>query len=277
MSSMKKLLSLLFAFTIILAVACGGGKESASKSDEGEDEGGEEATATTAASTAAAPAAAPAAVAADAATLSGSIKLEGTPPVMPVIPMGADSVCQAAHPTPAKAEDVVVGAAGELANVLVYIRPEDVKGTYPPPATAEVLNQQGCRYYPHVHAIQVGQKLEIKNSDPTLHNVHCMAKTNSEFNVGQPVQGMTSEKTFDKVEIPIKFKCDVHGWMNSYLAVLPHPFYAVSAPNGTFTIPNLPPGTYTLIAWHEKYGEQKQQITVGSKETKQVAFTFKAS
>jgi len=90
------------------------------------------------------------------------------------------------------------------------------------------------------------------------------------------VQGMVAEKTLDKAETtPFRIKCDVHGWMKSYMAVMPHPFYAVSQTNGQFTIPNLPPGTYTIVAWHEKYGQQEQNITVGPKESKQVSFTFK--
>ena len=140
-----------------------------------------------------------------------------------------------------------------------------------------VLDQKGCQYWPHVNAIQVGQTLEIKNSDPTLHNVHALAKVNKEFNEGQPVQGMVSKKVFTKPEEVIKFKCDVHGWMNSWMAVLTHPFHGVSDASGAFTIANLPPGTYTLVAWHEKYGKQEQQVTVGPKESKSVTFTFKAS
>jgi hypothetical protein len=103
-----------------------------------------------------------------------------------------------------------------------------------------------------------------------------MPTVNSAFNEGQPVQGMVSTKKFDKAEIaPFKIKCDVHGWMKSFMVVLPHPYHGVSGMNGTFNISNLPPGTYTIVAWHEKYGQQEQSITVGAKETKTVNFTFK--
>jgi len=273
--SMKQFLSLMFAAVLVLAIACGGGKEAADADEEGEDEGEEVATSTTSeTSTTVVQAAAPVA-SADAATIMGVAMFEGSAPKMPNLAMGADSVCQAAHSTPVASQEVVASAGGQLANVLVWVK--GVPGSYPPPAAAAVLDQKGCQYFPHVSAIQVGQTLEIKNSDPTLHNVHALAKVNKEFNEGQPVQGMVSKKVFTKPEEVIKFKCDVHGWMNSWMAVLPHPFHAVSDASGAFSIGNLPPGTYTLVAWHEKYGKQEQPITVGPKESKSVTFTFKAS
>lgn len=269
---MKKFLTLMFAVT--LAVACGGGKETASKEDEGEDDQAAQ-PAATAAATAGTPAAAPAANIADAATITGLVKLQGTAPKMPAIQMSADPYCQSQHPggQGATDEEVVVGPGGELANVIVYVKNAPAG---PPPATPAVLDQKGCRYLPHVQVVQVGQPLQIRNNDATLHNVHALPNINAQFNEGQPVQGMVSTKKFDKPEIqPFRIKCDVHGWMKSFMAVLPHPYHSVSAMNGTFSIGNLPPGTYTLTAWHEKYGTQEQQVTVGPKESKQVTFTFK--
>lgn len=274
--TMKKFVSLLFATTLLFSIACGKGKE-ASKEDEGEDD--EQTTTTAAASTAsgtpAAAAPAAAAVSADAATLTGLVKFEGAAPKMNNIQMSADPYCQSQHAGAAPTEeDVVTGAGGELANVFVYIK--DIKGNFAAPSTPVVIDQKGCQYHPHVNAVMVGQTLEIKNDDATLHNVHAMPAVNSQFNVGQPVQGMVSPQKLDKVEMtPFKIKCDVHGWMKSYMAVMPHPFYSVSQANGTFTISNLPPGQYTVVAWHEKYGQQEQQVTVGAKESKALNFTFK--
>jgi plastocyanin len=274
--SLRKYLNLLFTLTLVLAVACGGGKEVVDEAELGEDD---HAAPTTAAAgnegSGGAPAAGAAPVAvADAATLAGTIKFEGAAPKMGAMQMGADPFCASQHPTPAPDEEVVVGPAGELANVIVYVK--DVPGNYPPPQTAALLDQKGCKYIPHVTAVQVGQSIQIKNSDATLHNVHAMPEVNSQFNEGQPVQGMVSTKKFDKPELkPFRIKCDVHGWMKSYMAVLPHPYHSVSQMNGSFSIANLPPGSYTLVAWHEKYGQQEQQITVAAKEQKQVAFTFK--
>lgn len=274
--TMKKFVSLLFASTLVFSMACGKGKE-ASKEDQGEDDEVAQTTTTAASTASGAPAAAApaAAVSADAATLTGSVKFEGAAPKMTSIQMSADPYCQSQHASaPATEEDVVVGPAGELANVFVYIK--DIKGNFPTPSTAVTIDQKGCQYHPHINAVMVGQPLEIKNDDATLHNIHALPTANSQFNEGQPVQGMVSTKKLDKVEMtPFKIKCDVHGWMKSYMAVMPHPFYSVSQGNGTFTIANLPPGQYTVVAWHEKYGQQEQQVTVGAKESKALSFTFK--
>ncbi len=278
----RKLVTLMFAAALLMfVIGCGKGHEAASKEDEGvDDEAPQTTSAATSAQNGGAPAAAPAApVVADAATITGIVKLTGTAPKMPAIQMSADSYCLSQHPNGqgAQDEEVVVGLGGELAHVLVYIK-NPPPGSYPTPSTPATLDQKGCRYYPHVQALQVDQPLQIRNDDQTLHNVHAMPVVNSPFNEGQPIQGMVATKKFDKVEMqPFKVKCDVHGWMKSYMAVLPHPFYAVSQMNGTFTIPNLPPGTYTLVSWQEKYGPQEQQVTVGPKETKQVSITYKAS
>ncbi|MEO8216854.1 MAG: carboxypeptidase regulatory-like domain-containing protein [Acidobacteriota bacterium] len=218
--------------------------------------------------------AAPITIDPNAATVAGTVKLEGTPPAMAPIPMAGDPYCQQAHPQPVLSDEVAVGPGGALANVFVYVK--DFKGNAVPPQTPAVLEQQGCMYHPHVMGVQVGQKFEVKNSDSTLHNVHAMAETNKSFNIGQPVP-MTSERTFSVPEVMVRVKCDVHPWMHAWVGVLPHPYFAVSSGTGEFTIHNLPPGTYTIEAWHEKYGTQSQQVTVGAKESKAVSFTFKAS
>jgi hypothetical protein len=268
---MRKFLSLLFAFIVVFALGCGGGREVADD-DEGEDD--VEETATVASTEAgAAPAAAP--VSADAATVMGMVKLEGGAPRMPVTQMGADPYCASQHSTPQPDEEVVLGPGGELANVLVYVKNAPAGGA---PAGPAVLDQKGCKYIPHVSAVMVGQPFQIRNSDNTLHNVNAQPKANPRFNEGQPIQGMVATKRFDKPEMtPFRIKCDVHGWMKSYMAIMPHPYHSVSQMNGNFTIANLPPGNYTLVAWHEKYGQQEQQVTVGPRESKQVSFTFRTS
>jgi len=214
---------------------------------------------------------------ATAATLTGRVLFEGTPPPAKLVKVDADPVC-AAHATEEKAEvtQEVVVTDGKLANVFVYVS-KGVTGIYAPPATAAVLDQQGCRYHPHVLGMVAGQKLQIKNSDPTLHNVHSSARSNEAFNLAQASQGMVAEKTFTTEEVMIPVSCDVHGWMRSYIGVLTHPFFAVTPADGSFTITGLPPGRYTLTAWHERYGEKQQEIEVKAKETKDVSFSYKGS
>jgi hypothetical protein len=273
--SPRKLFSLLFALTLVFAMACGGGKEVVDEKDLGEDDQAAQKAATEAGSTdgGAAPAAAAAPAVADAATVAGLVKFEGAAPKMAPTPMNADPTCASQHPTTPTSEEVVVGAGGELANVIVYVKNGPAT---PVPSQPAMLDQKGCMYIPHVTAVQAGQIIKIRNDDPTLHNVHAMPKINGQFNEGQPVQGMVADKKFDKAEpAPFVIKCDVHGWMKSYMAVLPNSYHSVSQANGTFSIGNLPPGNYTLVAWHEKYGTQEQQVTVGAKEQKQVTFTFK--
>jgi len=214
------------------------------------------------------------------ATVGGKITLEGTAPANPAIRMNADPACVAAtkgqNPTQ---ETFMVGDGGSLGNVFVYVQ-SGISGSFPAPTTAVVLDQKGCHYTPHVFGVQVGQPIEIINSDATLHNVHATPKTNQEFNTAQPIQGMKTQHTFTakEADVVIPFKCDVHGWMNAFAGVLDHPYFAVSGADGSFSIPNLPPGTYTLAAWHERLGTQTMSVTVAAKEAKADAnFTFKVA
>ena len=207
--------------------------------------------------------------------VSGKVTLIGKAPVADTISMDADPVCKAQHSGVVKDETVVADAKGDLANVFVYVK--DGAGNYPAPTEGVTLTQKGCMYIPHVFGVQVGQPFEIVNDDPTLHNVHCMAVTNDTFNVGQPSQGMKTEKKFTKPEVLIKFKCDVHSWMHCYGGVVSNPFYSVSAKDGSFKISGLPAGSYTLVAVHEKYGEsQPQKVDLKDGESKSIDFSFTA-
>jgi plastocyanin len=256
-------LLLLTVFTLSLA-ACGG------KEDE-EEEAPPKAAATTGTSTA--PSAAPAA-ATGGATVTGKVAFAGSAPQLEQLKMDADAYCKAAHAAPVYSQEVEVNGNGTLKDVLVYVK-SGASGTYPPPATAVVLDQKGCQYHPHIFGIQAGQPLKIINSDGTLHNIHALPKVNAEFNIGQPFQNMSTEKKFDKPEMPVRFKCDVHKWMGAYCGVFNHPFYAVTNDQGTFEIKGLPPGNYVIEAWQEKYGPQTQNVTVTGAESKTVDFAFK--
>jgi plastocyanin len=209
---------------------------------------------------------------ATASAITGIVTLQGMPPANPSINMASDPYCMklGAATTP-----VFVVSDGGLENVFVYVK--DGLGTmkFPVPSSPVVLDQEGCSYAPRVFGIQVGQSLDIVNSDETLHNIHALPMANREFNRGQALKGMKYTTTFTAPEVMLPFKCDVHKWMNAWVGVLEHPFYAVSGKAGAFALAGLPPGTYTIEAWHEKLGTQTQQITIGAKEAKKISFVFK--
>jgi hypothetical protein len=207
-------------------------------------------------------------------SLKGNVKFEGTAPKPSRIDMSADPLCAKAHATPVTTEDVVVGADGGLANVVVYVSDGLGSATFQPPQQPAVFEQKGCQYKPHVLAMQANQKLDVVNSDETTHNIHPSPQNNREWNMTQP-HGVPLEQTFARQEIAIPVKCNVHPWMRGYIAVFKHPYFAVTDKNGSFDLKDLPPGTYTITAWQEKLGTQSQKVTVGGGEAKTLDFTFK--
>lgn len=213
-------------------------------------------------------------VAARAGSVRGVVNYAGTDPDT-AIEMAADPDCLMLHSETVYTEKVVADGSGHLANVFVYVKSGLAGGNYSPPADSHLLDQKGCQYGPHVSGIIVGQELVIRNSDNTLHNVHALPKVNREFNQGQPFQGMETKKTFDKPEVMIPFKCDIHPWMSSYVAVLEHPYFGVSGADGSFSIDDLAPGSYEIEAWHEELGTRTQQVTVGD-GVSEVVFDFGA-
>ena len=253
------------ALATIVAIGCGGSKpqEASAKTESAAPRPLAESSA------ASAPAAS------GSATIRGSVKFAGSAPAAQKIKMDADPVCQQRHATPVTSEEVVVNGNGTLKNVFVYVK-DGVSGTYPAPTTPAVLNQVDCWYQPHIVGIQVDQPFELVNNDSTLHNINAKPTINQPFNVAQPTKGMKTTKKFSKPEIMIKFKCNVHPWMSAYAGVVSHPFFGVSDETGAFTISGLPAGTYTLEAWHEKYGTTTQQVTVADGATASVDFTFAA-
>ena|ERR1051326_1389555 len=237
--------------------------------------GGEEKKAETTPAPAAAPAASPVEDA-NAATVTGKVTLDGAPPAAKALDMSATPFCAKAHPEGAKSEEVVANA-GALKNAFVYIKSGLPDKTWPAPSQPVLLDQKGCMYSPHVVAVMAGQNIEVKNSDQTNHNIHPLPKVNQEWNESQPPGSEPKLKSFAREEILVPVKCNIHPWMRSYIAVMNHPFFAVTGDDGTYTIKGLPPGTYTITVWHEKLAPtgMDQQITVGAKESKTQDFTLK--
>jgi plastocyanin len=208
------------------------------------------------------------------AQVTGKVTLEGAAPEMGVIDMSAVAECASQHPDPVLEQTVVAGENGELANVIVAISPDtEVAGEVP--SEPAVIDQQACMYHPHVLAVMVGQKMQIKNSDPFLHNVHALSEANPPFNFGQPNIDPGKDVDPPKVAEYYHVKCDVHPWMSAYVGVFPHPYFAVTKEDGTFSIANVPDGDYTFTAWHEKYGTQEQTATVKDGKA-ELTFKFNA-
>ena len=214
---------------------------------------------------------------ATAGNLTGRVALEGKSPAVTPIKMGVDPACLEGNtPNPPSAA-VLAGKSGELQNVFVYVKDGlDPAYSFEMPATPVTLDQKGCIYTPRVLGVRAGQSIEVVNQDTTPHNVHGLPKTNREFNTMEPVKGFRITHTFTVPEVMVRFKCDVHGWMAAYVGVMTHPFFAVTSPNGTFEIKGLPPGTYTIEAWHERFGTRTQQVTIGDRQTQAVSFAFTA-
>jgi hypothetical protein len=250
--------TMLMLVTILVAVGCkhsGGGGNSA-KPDEGTK---------------------PAyASKGDEGTITGKISFDGAAPELKKIDMSQDAYC--AGSSGDKTADDLLVADGKLANVFVYIKGGPVdKFSFPTPSDPVVLDQQGCRYHPRVFGIQVNQPFKVTNSDTTTHNIHPSPKTNPEWNKMQAQGAPAIEEKFHRPETLIPVKCNQHPWMKASIGVLAHPYFAVSAKDGTYTIKNVPPGTYTLVFWHETKGEQTQQITIAAKESKTQDITYKAA
>ncbi len=207
--------------------------------------------------------------------LVGTVTLAGQAPRNHTINMAADPECAKSHSGPATSEEVVVGTANALANVIIYISEGIGSQTYDPPKQPVVVEQKGCQYRGHVVAIEAGQKLLVVNSDPTSHNIHPIPANNHEWNRSQP-QGVAIEATFGREEIAIPVKCNIHPWMKGYIAVFKHPYFAVTGKDGGFVIKGIPPGTYTITAWQEKLGTLTQKVTIAPKEEKNVEFVFKS-
>ncbi len=240
--------------SICLMLACGGGGDSGSAGSSGDE---------------------PAAMAAPlgSGSISGSINFTGTASSNPTIDMAEEAQCAEKY-SGSVTDPILSVTDGKLGNVFVRITGGLPAGPYPAPSAPAVLDQDGCLYHPRVVGVMVGQDLEIRNSDPVLHNIKAVPTENRGFNISQPREGMTTTRTFNTPEVMVPMECSVHGWMNAYVGVSEHPYFAVSGENGSFSISGLPDGTYQLEAWHETLGTQSAEVTVGDGAMASVEITF---
>jgi plastocyanin len=205
-------------------------------------------------------------------TIVGHVHYVGPAPVNALIRMGADPRCNKLYagkrPT---AQAFVVGADGAMANVFV-----NVDGSFPNspvPATSVELDQKDCQYGPHVMGARIGQTLQVKNEDPTEHNIHSVSMVGNDFNTTQLINGPTFEFKLKAGEM-LHVRCDNHTWMSAFIGIMDNPYFAVSGTEGTFTINNVPAGKQTVKAWHEVMGTQTQMVDVQAGKTTTVDFTF---
>jgi plastocyanin len=209
------------------------------------------------------------------ATVRGVVKFEGTVPKAKPISMAADPSCAKQHPGAVLSQEVMTDGKGDLQNVIVFVSEGLGDRTFDLPSQPVVIEQKGCLYQPHVLAVRANQPLQVVNDDPTSHNIHPTPANNREWNKAEP-PGTSLQDSFAREEIAIPVKCNVHPWMRGYIAVFKHPFFAVTGKDGGFDLSSLPPGTYTIKAWHEKFGTSTQTVTIGANETKEISFVFKA-
>ena len=210
------------------------------------------------------------------ATITGKVLVEGALPADQVVRLDGDAKCVALVGNDRRALGAIVpGDEGTLQNVFVYVKDTLSGAQFPVPTGPVPIEQQKCEYVPRVLGLRVGQALAIRNGDPLMHNIRSEAAINQPFDMSQPVAGVTTERRFATREVMVPLKCNVHAWMRAYIGVLEHPFFAVTGQAGTFSIAALPPGTYTLEAWHETLGTQSVMVTVAAKDARDVIFTFR--
>jgi plastocyanin len=208
-------------------------------------------------------------------SITGTVTFTGTAPALRPLSMDADPACAKMHSGPVPSEMLVLGSGNSMANVMVWVSKGLPAGkTWPAPEAPVVLDQRGCAYVPHMMGIMVGQTYRILNSDGILHNIHTLPKVNRSFNRAMPATLTEVTTTFDREEAIFNIKCDVHPWMSAYIGVFTHPFFSVTAADGTYTIAGLDPGTYEITAWHERLGTQTASVTVAAGAPTSQNFTF---
>jgi plastocyanin len=212
---------------------------------------------------------------ATAGSVHGVVRFDGKAPAAKRISMDAEEACESLHKTPVFDEPVKAAKDGGLANVFVYVKTGLEGKVFEPAKTAVMLDQHGCQFVPRVVALQTGQTLAVKNSDPVSHNIHPMPKNNRDWNQQQPPEAADLQRHFAFPEVMIPVKCNIHAWMKTYIGVLPHPYFAVTGETGEFAFASLPPGKYTVAAWHESFGEITHDVEVPPSGKAALKFEFR--
>ena len=204
-------------------------------------------------------------------SISGAVTFSGTIPAPRTVVITDDvEACGES----VKIEDIEVKVGGGLRNVVVSLVDINSGASLEMLASPPVLEQHLCRFVPHIMFVPINQVVDILNSDPVSHNIHTVAFDNRTFNRTQPPSLDKIEASFEIAE-KVKVKCDIHGWMNSWIVVVDHPYHAITDAEGNFVIENVPPGTYTLEAWHEIIGATKRQVTIDSGQTTDLSIELK--
>jgi plastocyanin len=249
------------AMVVILAFAVAGCGNKASTAERGDDapaahSGGKPVDAITAGS------------------VTGAIRFDGVAPQMKNINMIDVPNCAKMHSTPVLTESVVPGDNGTLQNVVVYLQGDFSAYSFPPTNTPVKVNQEGCVYSPHVVAVMTGDPLEVANADSVTHNINAISQSRQGWNETQLPGSAPIVRRFAREEIPLTVKCTMHPWMRLYVAVLSHPYFQITGKDGQFALRSVPPGTYTLTAWHEVYGTKKLTVVIQPKQEQTVSITY---
>ena len=205
--------------------------------------------------------------------IAGTVTLQGAAPPMKPLQLGGDPQCAARHQGPVLSGDALVHD-GRVENAFVYVKDGLGDRTFAVPQTPVKIDQDGCVYTPHVVGAQTCQPVEFVNSDPVLHNVHGTPSASPAWNFGLPVRGSERAVRVPHPEVAIAVRCDVHPWMRAYVGVVDHPYFAVTGPDGRFTLADLPPGDYVVASWHERFGTQEARVSIGPREVKDVSISY---